>query len=490
MRLLLATLVVLFSSTTSLAQWQVRAGGDSRHSGYVDAAGPVSEDLRWQRPMAAWFGQPVFVEEDIVVTTWLTDAPMQDRGVVVAMQLQTGDTLWTRKLPMDLASDWSGYACAMRDGKVYATRAGNSNSSYVYALDALTGQTIWRSQDLTDIYVSEGPVFAENGDLLLGNSNHVTRVREADGTRVYQAARGGSMSGGREPVVVGDKYYIRHGNVGDRLAAHDLATGQFLYWSASVGTAQLGLFAGKDGTLYVPTGSSLYAFTDTGSSLMQKWVSPGLASCAFSTFAVGPDGSVYSYKVVSGSVVLVRLDPVTGQQLNVSPAIVSGTTIIPGHMAVDRSGTLFVTNGAYDMYSFNPDLTLRWRVPLPRSEGGPSLAADGTMLVGANTGVLAYAPDPAGLTGNEIAGTEPWSQCLPNPFGREAAIRFDMPAAGSVSLGVYDLLGREVRRVEGGARAAGIHELRLDGSGLPNGVYFYRLQAGERVDQKRVLLMR
>lgn len=489
MRLVLTILLILFSYTTSLAQWQVRAGGDSRHSAFVDAAGPVSDDIRWQRPMAAWFGQPVFVEGDVVVTTWLTDAPMQDRGVIVAMQLQTGDTLWTRKLPMDFGTDWSGYACAMRDGKVYATRAGNSNSSYLYALDALTGQTVWRSQDLTNLYVSEGPVFAENGDLLVGNTSNVTRIRATDGTRVYQVPRDGNISGGCEPVVVGSKYYIRAGAVGDRLGAYDLATGQFLYRSNSIGTAQSGLFAGKDGTIYVPS-SALYAFTDTGSSLTQKWASSSLPNCPFSTFAVGPDGSVYSYKVVSASVRVVRLNPQTGQEVNVSPSILSGTSIIPGHMAVDRRGNLFVTNGANDLYSFNPDLSLRWRVTVPRSEGGPSLAADGTLLVGGNSGIFAFAPDPAGLAGDEIAEAGPWSQCLPNPFRRETAIRFDMPAAGPVSLRLYDLSGREVRRLEGGVRAAGSQELRLDGSGLPGGVYFYRLQAGGRVDQQRILLMR
>lgn len=490
MRAPIAVLLVLFSSTPSLAQWHVRAGGDSRHSAYVVAAGPTSDNLRWQRLMPAWFGQPIFVESGIVVTTWLTDAPMQDRGVIVAMQIQTGDTLWTRKLPMDFASDWSGYACAMRDGKVYATRAGNSNSSYLYALDALTGQTVWRSQDLTDLYVTEGPVFAENGDLLVGNTNNVTRIRATDGTRVYQVGRGGSISGGREPVVVGNRYYIRAGAVGDRLAAYDLATGQFFYWSNSIGTAQSGLFASNDGTIYVPS-SALYAFTDTGSSLTQKWVSSALPNCPFSTFAVGPDGSVYSYKVVSNSVVVVQLHPQTGQEVKVSPPILSGTSIIPGHMAVDRSGILFVTNGAYDLFSFNPDLSLRWSVTHPRSEGGPSLAADGTLLVGANTGVFAFAGDPAGLPGPAVAGAGTFfSRCYPNPFRGETSLRFELPAAGEVSLSVFDPLGREVRRLAGGALEAGPHELRIDGAGLPGGAYFYRLRAGDRVDQGRIQLLR
>ncbi|PWB69555.1 MAG: hypothetical protein C3F15_14870 [Holophagae bacterium] len=412
MRLLIVAALLLFSSAPSFAQWQVRAGGNSLHNGAVDASGPESAQDRWFVPMAAWFGQPVFVEGDTVVTTWLTDAPMEERGVIVALHLTTGEVAWTRILPMDFPSDWSGYACAMRDGKVYATRAGNTNSSYLYALDAATGDTVWRSEDLVDFYVTEGPAFAANGDLLVPTPGSVTRIRATDGTRVYQSPRGGGMSGGFEPVVVGDTYYIRHGAVGDRLAAHDLATGDFLYWSTSIGTAQLGLFAGQDGTIYVPTDSSLYAFTDTGSSLTEKWVSPSLASCSFSTFAIGPDGSVYSYRVESGSVVVVRLDPETGLEIAASQPILNASSIVPGHMAVDRYGTLFVSNGQSELFAFNPDLSLLWERSVPRSEGGPSLAADGTLLVSGDTGVFAFL-GTVFWDGFESGDTSAWSATVP-----------------------------------------------------------------------------
>ncbi len=488
MRLGIVALLVLLVVPASFAQWHVRAGGNSLHNGYVGTPGPSAAEVRWQVPLPAWFGQPIFVEGNTLVTTWLTDAPIERRGVVMAMELQTGDTLWTRILPFDFPSDWSGYACAMRDGRVYATRAGNTNSSYLYALDAGTGAILWQSQDLVDFYVTEGPAFTENGDLLVPTPGSVTRIRATDGTRVYQVPRGGGISGGAEPVVVGDRYYIRHGSIGDRLAAHDLATGQFLYWSNSIGTAQLGLFAGEDGTIYVPTGSSLYAFTDTGSSLTQKWVS-SLAYCAFSTFAIGPDGSVYSYKVLGNAVAVVRLDPQTGQEFDLSAPIVSGTSIIPGHMAVDRDGRLFVTNGQYSLYSFNADLSPRWTAALPRSEGGPALAADGTLLVGGNTGIYAFATVQAAVADAATSDGARFSDCYPNPFQRSTCVRFELPAPAHVALRVYDLLGREVRSVVNGTLTAGPHEVTLDASGLARGAYFYRLQAGGRLDSQRILVL-
>jgi hypothetical protein len=67
---------------------------------------------------------------------------------------------------------------------------------------------------------------------------------------------------------------------------------------------------------------------------------------------------------------------------------------------------------------------------------------------------------------------------FPNPFASRAAIRFDLPQAGEVSLVVVDMMGREVMRVPATAVAAGAGQrLELDGQGLAAGMYLYRLTA-------------
>ena len=57
-------------------------------------------------------------------------------------------------------------------------------------------------------------------------------------------------------------------------------------------------------------------------------------------------------------------------------------------------------------------------------------------------------------------------------------------------LSVYDLLGREVSILVNERRDAGVHEVKFDGSSLASGVYFYRLQAGDFTQTKRLLLLR
>ena len=55
---------------------------------------------------------------------------------------------------------------------------------------------------------------------------------------------------------------------------------------------------------------------------------------------------------------------------------------------------------------------------------------------------------------------------------------------------MYDMLGRQVSVLMNERSEAGVHEVKFDGSGLASGVYFYRIQAGEFVQTKRLLLVR
>jgi len=67
-------------------------------------------------------------------------------------------------------------------------------------------------------------------------------------------------------------------------------------------------------------------------------------------------------------------------------------------------------------------------------------------------------------------------QSYPNPFNEATTLTYELPAAGPVTLAVYDVLGREVARLVEGLRPAGSHRAPLEGSGLAPGLYLVRLQ--------------
>ena len=67
------------------------------------------------------------------------------------------------------------------------------------------------------------------------------------------------------------------------------------------------------------------------------------------------------------------------------------------------------------------------------------------------------------------------SQNYPNPFNSATTIKFALPEAGEVSLTIYDILGREVKRPVSGYKEVGRHSVTVDLDKVCSGVYFYIL---------------
>lgn len=81
-------------------------------------------------------------------------------------------------------------------------------------------------------------------------------------------------------------------------------------------------------------------------------------------------------------------------------------------------------------------------------------------------------------------------QNYPNPFNPSTTIRYSIPERTHVILHVYNTLGQEVARLIDKELEAGNHQITFDASHLPSGVYVYRLQAGDRVDNKKLMLLK
>ena len=71
------------------------------------------------------------------------------------------------------------------------------------------------------------------------------------------------------------------------------------------------------------------------------------------------------------------------------------------------------------------------------------------------------------------------AQNAPNPFLGSSVLTYRLPAAGPVSLALYDVSGRRVRTLADGIQEAGEHRITVRSDDLPAGVYFYRLETAE-----------
>lgn len=83
----------------------------------------------------------------------------------------------------------------------------------------------------------------------------------------------------------------------------------------------------------------------------------------------------------------------------------------------------------------------------------------------------------------------------PNPFNPETHIRFDLPRETAVQLHVFDVLGQRVRTLVAESMPAGAHQVLWNGRDnrgvqVSSGVYFYRLQAGDFLQSRRMLLLK
>jgi hypothetical protein len=78
------------------------------------------------------------------------------------------------------------------------------------------------------------------------------------------------------------------------------------------------------------------------------------------------------------------------------------------------------------------------------------------------------------------------SQNYPNPFNPSTMIAFSIPAAGHVSLTVYDVLGREVATLVDRQMAPGSYEAVFDAAGLPSGLYIYRIVSGSFAETRKM----
>jgi hypothetical protein len=83
----------------------------------------------------------------------------------------------------------------------------------------------------------------------------------------------------------------------------------------------------------------------------------------------------------------------------------------------------------------------------------------------------------------------------PNPFNPSTTIRFEVPKDVRLKLTVHNLLGRQIRSLVDGPQASGVYTVVWDGRDnagiqVASGVYFYRLQAADFVQTKKMLLLK
>jgi hypothetical protein len=133
------------------------------------------------------------------------------------------------------------------------------------------------------------------------------------------------------------------------------------------------------------------------------------------------------------------------------------------------------------MADLNPGKTYSWKVT----------ATDGKNNISTSTLNFITAENTAEIvTEKEILKVFNLNQNFPNPFNPSTMISFQLPAECQVILKVYDIIGKEVYTIINRPMEAGEHSITFEPQGIPGGIYFYKLQAGNYTAMRKMIYLR
>ena len=78
----------------------------------------------------------------------------------------------------------------------------------------------------------------------------------------------------------------------------------------------------------------------------------------------------------------------------------------------------------------------------------------------------------------------------PNPFNPATTIKYDIPEQSYVTIKIYNIVGEEVVTLLNEEQNAGRYQIQWNATQLASGVYFYRIQAGQFSDTKKMIMMK
>jgi hypothetical protein len=123
-----------------------------------------------------------------------------------------------------------------------------------------------------------------------------------------------------------------------------------------------------------------------------------------------------------------------------------------------------------------------WRVLAKNSNGSSLWSPVWSFTTGTNTSVEQIS--------TEIPVEFYFGNNYPNPFYQNTSIVYSIPLKAKVTIMLFDTWGREIATLVNEELIAGKYEVKVDGSKLPEGIYFYRMQVGAYSKTRKMVLIK
>jgi hypothetical protein len=287
-------------------------------------------------------------------------------------------------------------------------------------------------------------------------------------------------------------------------------------WVASTPGATFVLSLDDSGNVYVAgRGSGGYLTIKYNSSGVQQWLTGYHGNGTDAVYSIAVDASRNVY--VTGSIktggstgydfATVKYSPSGTQQWTATYSSAGYSQDAANSIAVDAFGNIYVTgggSGAYNTLKYNSSGVQQWlEIYNDFGGGGQSILAlgpSGSVYVtgasqGSGTGL-----DITTIKYSQLVGIQPisnetpkefsLSQNYPNPFNPSTKIRFDIPKQALTRITVFDILGREVVTLVNEELNAGKYEVEFKTGSYSSGLYFYKFEAGDYSEVKKMVLVK
>jgi hypothetical protein len=106
------------------------------------------------------------------------------------------------------------------------------------------------------------------------------------------------------------------------------------------------------------------------------------------------------------------------------------------------------------------------------------------------SGVITVEP-PVSVSGDDPIVTKfELNQNYPNPFNPTTTIEYSIPSNGLVNLNVFNAIGEKVGVLVNEFKDAGNYEIVFNSGELTSGIYFYKLQTGNFIETRKMILLK
>ncbi len=393
---------------------------------------------------------------------------------VEAIDMKSGDSLWTFKVPGTGGS--MSFACAQNDSFVFA---GGQHGNGLYALDRKTGEVKWENL-LGSLFTRN--VILDGEYIYVFGVDSLYCLHVANGVALWARAPGVQAT-----PAVDDKYVYALGK--NKIRIFSKLTGE-LVWEKANSHRFSPPISVDDRCFYTTSNDTVFAFDSESRTIKWFYHASGATIQVHSTNIFALSDSVFCFAIRDngeGNGQLVALDKSTGDFL--WQHTFAGVSVYTPVIANDVVYVIPLSEKSVYGFDLNSGEEVFYDSGSYRYQ--PAVV-DHKLFVSSSYSVWVF--ENAETAVHETAAGSPGKfnldQNYPNPFNPETTISFTLSTAEFVRLTVYDVLGRELQCLVNERMSPGQHQIQFNADNLPGGLYFYRLDAGSFSCTKKLLLIR